>query len=294
MNTHQIIEYTKKKFEVEFPIPKIDYDIWQTIYRRWESSIDDELLNEYLPLREPVIKLVYKGLYGEMPFDKEYVLKYYERSFEGLEYLFYPSSDCKKIFVFFSGYSNRKTYNRYSWYWDPEEKWTQDTTYVFIRDPNNLWYSDPDLVTKLTRLLALVVDDENLSFKDCMFVGGSMGAYGALRYGISLGADKVVAIHPQLSLLPTKFHDDETWFNNISSVGNSFVDISKIVKGNLPKIFLEFGEYKADKVAANELINAYDAEQGTLVISKHNSSGHVTNSPSKLLLDSIFNFFDFI
>ncbi len=291
MNTIEIIDYVAKSFHSDISLTELDFKEWALVYRYWEQNWLDEEVKDHIPLREPVIKLVYKTLYGKMPFDKEYVLKNYEKVTDGIEYLYYPSEKPKNIMVFFSGYSERKTYNRYSWYWDEKEAWDTDTIYLFVRDPENYWYSECRFLPKLRSALERCVTEVGLSFDDCIFIGGSMGGYGALRYGIELNVGGVVAIHPQLELDATKLHHDVTWFNNISHVSDSFVDISTIVNGSLPKVYLEFGDYEADKIAANRLIKSYDASNGILIVSKHNSSDHVTASPSRSALEAICTFF---
>ena len=44
------------------------------------------------------------------------------------------------MIILFSGLSGHKTYNRYSWYWDENEKWEQDTVYLFLNDLKEEWY----------------------------------------------------------------------------------------------------------------------------------------------------------
>lgn len=51
-----------------------------------------------------------------MPFDREYILKKYEHTYKYIDYLLYPSINAERLVVLLSGYSQRKTYNRYSWF----------------------------------------------------------------------------------------------------------------------------------------------------------------------------------
>ena len=80
MNTQEIISFVSKSFNNDIKIKVLDFSEWAVIYRYWEQNWKDNTVKQHIPLREPVIKLVYKQLYGIMPFDKEYVLKSYERA----------------------------------------------------------------------------------------------------------------------------------------------------------------------------------------------------------------------
>lgn len=292
MNTQEIISFTAHEFKKQFSDLNLDFSSWLNVYRFWESRVELADISTFLPLREPVVKLIYKHLYQFMPFDKEYVLKNYEVQRCGIDFLLYPCKSPHKVIVFFTGYSTRKTYNRYSWFWDEKERWQNQVLYIFVRDPENLWYSGTEYYQKLKKLFLSIAQEYNLKFEHFIFIGGSMGGYGALRYGLSLNVGQIIAIHPQLTLEATKFHHDNTWYETIKDLGDKFVPITELVTGKLPMIYLEFGNYKADKLAAQELIKAYDAKEGLLVVSKHAREDHVTEQPDFERLHSIMNFFN--
>lgn len=76
MNTQEIINFTAENYMNDNGSPELNYQDYLKIYRSWEvySPSLDKIRNR-LPLKDSVVKLVYKKIYSKMPFDREYILK---------------------------------------------------------------------------------------------------------------------------------------------------------------------------------------------------------------------------
>ena len=82
-----------------------------------------------------------------------------------------------------------------------------EQTKVFLRDPNDDWYSNglPDIAGGLPGLcVRLQQITSELKLKRVGAIGASMGGYGAILVGATLGIDRVLALVPQ-TLLDKRF-----------------------------------------------------------------------------------------
>ena len=133
-----------------FPLYEVGkYEAWAASYRTVESDLKlaaselfynkDEFYKNF-PLRDNNVKLIIKELYGFMPFSKENILKKYQKIHKNKTYLFYPGKKVKRLIILMTGYIDYVSYNRFSWYWDEEEKWERDTAYLFLCDVSKHWY----------------------------------------------------------------------------------------------------------------------------------------------------------
>ncbi|MBM0417057.1 alpha/beta hydrolase [Aeromonas veronii] len=295
MNTQEIIRYVAGHFSRENGIPLIKFSDWLNIYRTWERlspSISE--VGNLIPLRDPVVKLIYKEIYSTMPFDRDYVLKKYEYDFEGIQYLVYPSRNTEKLVVLLSGYSERKTYNRYSWFWDEAEKWEGNTTYLFLNDIENTWYCGhgDDKAERYKKIILRISSQYNISNKQIFVVGGSMGGYGAFRLGLDLDVGGVISINPQTSHEAVSLHNDPSWLESINKCGDKFISVPDLINKSLPaKIYLECGNYCSDVFDLESISRCVSKKGGVFILNHHSSEKHVTLSPNKIQLETIISIF---
>lgn len=300
MNTNQIVNILAKSFSDDIDLKNIPYNEWEKIYRFWEGKNNSDFhqqIKDILPVRETVAKLIYKVLFGRMPFDREYVLKNYESSQFGIEYLFYPAQKCRRLVVLLSGYSDRKTYNRYSWYWDEFEDWNADSAYLFLNDVTNSWYSGIEGELRFEKYVGIISDrisELGLNNDQVFVIGGSMGGYGSIRLGTAMNLGGIIAINPQTSLEAVKLHNDSSWFENISRCGNQFISVSNCIENAVccPPIYLEAGKYPADSFDIKNILSVSSEKRISLFFNLHDSDRHVTSSPSKNKIEELISIFE--
>ncbi|MFM5253287.1 hypothetical protein ACEUBK_04020 [Aeromonas hydrophila] len=298
MNTQEIIEFVAESFSKDIAISSIGFSDWLKIYRSWESYSPSILavqtLSKIVPLRDPVVKLIYKKLYSLMPFDREYILKNYEKNHNGIDYLVYPSNNAKRLVVLLSGYSDRKTYNRYSWFWDDAERWNESTVYLFLNDIENTWYCghNNNKVDIYKNIISMSAARYNIQDKDIFLVGGSMGGYGAFRIGSEINVGGIISINPQTSIEAVSLHNDRSWFESIKKCGNNFIPVHELIDiGTSKKIYLECGKYIPDSFDLEKISKVAAAKGGFFIFNYHTSTKHVTASPNKKQLEKIISLF---
>lgn len=298
MNTAQIIGLIETKLRTLLSFKPNDFEEFESWYREVEVQTFAETLTEYLPIRQSVLKLVYKNLFGCMPFEKEYVLKNYLHDKFGLKYLIYPSNKPKRLLVLFSGFINRVTFNRYSWYWDPTEKWEQDSVYLFLNDPTCHWYvgaKGEDALRKYSAIILETLDFYGLKQNQLHTCGASMGGYAAILYGLKLQAKSIISVHPQFSIKNAQRYVNSTiWSNKIYECGNQFIDLDDVVAcyKHRPNLYLEISQNPADVVGVESFINEYMKNQSLILARKTNEVEHETKSPSLELINDLINLFE--
>lgn len=304
LSTKQIVELVR---DTLLPTPvgqdakEFDFAAWLIGYRALEDAVVKPVLPEAVlgnyPLRDEVLKQVYSLLFGHMPFSKEYILKHYEhKSAAGLQYLLYPATAARRLVVLFSGIGPHKTYNRYSWYWDPTQRWEGDTAYLFINDLTHRWYvGDEAAPTRpaYRTLIQSVMKRFGLSPKQVFTVGGSMGGYGALLYAVEMGLGGAICVNPQLNAKSTARHRSGDWLPKIQSCGLNFTDADDLVHlyDKLPPIYLEYCEYEADRDAAERLLDSLRQRAHFVLVKKVGRADHVTLSPKKDKVEALLALF---
>jgi len=300
LNTKQIISHVAQMFLKSFPNHEVPYDTWVSSFRFWEQNIPEETtkqLKALIPVRDSIAKLIYQHLYIKMPFDREYIFKKYEHQFEDVEYLLYPSTKTKRLVVLLSGYSDKKTYNRYSWYWDENEQWETDTSYLFINDTTGSWYSgfdDERRYSKYINILNNTLNSLNITSKQTFLVGGSMGGYGAIRLGMEISAGGIIAINPQTSINAAKFHNDPTWSVNIERCGDNFIPVDQCIEtsDNPPPLYFECGKYAADHEDVKKILASASDKRISIFFNLHGSDKHVTYSPAREKVEALISLFE--
>lgn len=295
MNTQEIIKFVAGHFSRENGAPSIGFPDWLKIYRTWEcnsSSISE--LDHHIPLRDAVVKLIYKEIYSLMPFDRDYVIKNYEHNLECVDYLLYPSKKATQLIVLLSGYSERKTYNRYSWFWDETELWVGETAFLFLNDTQNTWYCghSEDKVDTYKSIIKKVSEQYAINSENVFMVGGSMGGYGAFRIGLELSVGGIISINPQTSIEAVSLHNDRAWYESIKKCGDKFIPVHELIDRHAPsKIYLECGKYCSDAFDLEAISVSAVRKGGLFILNHHSSKKHVTSSPNKTQLERVISLF---
>lgn len=296
MNTREIVAFVGENVK---EIPYCAFEEWIKEYRLKEEDVIMKIPEEIkfnFPLKNEVLKLVYKYLYKKIPFSKEYVLKNYEKTVNGISYLFFPSKNPSKLVILFSGLSGHKTYNRYSWYWDESEEWSSDTAYLFFNDLNATWYVGTDenpIKEKYKAIIKNTIRDLGISNDNAFTVGGSMGGYASVLFSFELGLGGCLSIHPQLNYASTLRQRAGDWAKNIRSCGSQFIDAENLIHlvDKMPAIYLEYGNYEPDRACAESFVSELKRKSHLVIVNKNESDDHVTMSPSKKRIEEVINFF---
>ncbi len=138
---------------------------------------------------------------------------------------------------------------------------------VFIKDINQSWYhkginkevKNIQLTSELLKSIIL-----KKAYERVVFIGNSMGGYGAILFGVILNIDCVIAFSPQTFIGKTKrfFYRDVRWSKEISNVhsnnGNQkmFYNLKSFLKRNdyLTKINIYYStKDKLDRLHSERL-----------------------------------------
>jgi len=135
-------------------------------------------------------------------------------------------NDSKKLLVTFGGIRQGMGMPVYEFYNSLKDL---DCDKIFIKDVYQAWYhkgvnEEINSILKLKVLLEEVVKKK--PYDKIVFIGNSMGGYGAILFGILLNVDCVVAFSPQtfINKLNRLWFKDGRWDKEISNVyfNNSF------------------------------------------------------------------------
>jgi hypothetical protein len=301
-NTNQIIETIASICIDNHYDSYLDFETFDKAFMKenWKGLLSKELFS-FFDLNITIKKRIYSLVNGlnKMPFDREFILKNYEFNEQGKEYIVYPSLNKKpkRLLVLFSGNGNRKTYNRYSWYWDINQKWEQDTIYLFINDTSNHWYvgtEDKPEFKIYQKIINSVMSDFNISNEFVYCIGGSMGGYASLLFSIKMGLRAAISIHPQINYKSVCKYNQDYWKLGIEETGKNFLNLEDVVHHTkkLPIIYIEHGTCEADLSAANTFINEARKKECFLINRKTASTEHNTDNPSKTSIESLIQYIE--
>lgn len=283
------------KYEVEFSEwAKLFLENWLDFADQIPSAVADRM-----PYGTDVHARVYYEIFGRMPFSKDFIYKNYEVMYRGKNYLLFPSfgKKEKKLIVLFSGNVGRKTYNRYSWYWDEEESWKSDSVYLFLNDIDSHWYvgrsGEPDIKV-YSEIIWHVMAQYNISKDNVYTVGGSMGGYAAILFAINMNLKAAIAVNPQLSFRSALRYKEPSWENKLRECGENFRDLSDEVfrHDSRPLIYLEQSQYQADQAGFDDFFSAIRSSKSFLILRQTEKLDHVTENPTKSSIDLIINFIE--
>lgn len=276
------------------------FDEWLIINKRnfldFEGDIEEKELQVHFPLRNEVWKLIYKELYGKMPFSKEYILKNYRHLYKGVPYLLYHANNPKKLIILFTGYIDYESYNRFSWYFDEYEKWDTDTAYLFLNDQSLHWYvGTPSNPTKniYCEIIEKVREKLGIENDSIYTIGASMGGYAALLFGTICKVGGIISVHPQLCAKSADRYEKDNWKRKIYECGYEFIDINDLIakSSHIPPIYLEISNHPADYYGVDQFLSELIKKECVFIINKNNKLEHSTTAPSKNRIIELVRFF---
>lgn len=311
LNTLNIVHAMASIIKANGNIPSYEvgkYEDWVQNYRDIEDDLKyaagelfynkDEFYKNF-PLRDNNVKLIIKELYGFMPFSKENILKRYQKKYKNKMYLFYPGKKVKRLIILMTGYIDYVSYNRFSWYWDEEEKWERDTAYLFLCDVSKHWYvgmegeQDKEIYKEIIegKLMEL-----NLSSKDAYIIGASMGGYASLLFGIECGLGGIISVHPQLSKKSAYRYHKSDWILKINECGINFIEVDDLIAktDNIPPLYLEIGRNPADQCGLKGVLEVLNNKKCFLLLNRTQTCEHDTKSPDRLKIEKLISVFDYI
>lgn len=278
-------------------------------FEEWKSEVSSNYKNicnflpsviaDRIPFGDDVMARVYFELHGTMPFSRDYIFKNYEQSYEGKHFLVFPSltSKQKRLVVLFSGNVGRKTYNRYSWYWDENEQWNSDVVYLFLNDIESNWYVGKEGTKDrevYTGIIMKVAQHFGIQLSHVFTVGGSMGGYAAILYATAMKLKGAIAINPQLCFQSALRYKEGSWEAKIRECGSNFRNLSDEVfrYGSRPIIYLEQSQYEPDQVGFNDFLDALRRKDNLVILKKNCIDEHITDRPSKRAIELIIEFME--
>lgn len=226
--------------------------------------------------------------------DRDYVRTKYKVAMLGIEGVFFPAKNTKRLLVLFSS-MGKDRYDRYSWFWN-NENW-EETSYLFIKDDSFHYFLGTDSKPMKDSVKKVINHYQNLCNIDSnqtYMVGSSMGGYAAIYFAFDLRAKAAIVSNPQITFRAAQMHQFSNWQRHIIEMGNQWVDldIMAIRSTHRPAIYLEYGDYPADKKGCEQLIDALIEKNCLLVIRKEKWPGHTVNSLFKETIENVISFFE--
>ncbi len=229
-----------------------------------------------------------------MKWDRDYVRGKYEFHILGQKGVFFPCDKAKRLIVFFSS-MGKDRYDRYSWFWEEIEAW-ENTAYLFLKDDSFRYFLGDDkepLEQTFRKIIQHHMDIAKVDYNQVFTVGGSMGGYAAIYYASFLGLNGAVVANPQVDYQSTRCHSFQNWERQIRSMGHQWYDLEQyICKKKIPKIYIEYGNYMADKRAAEKLIDVLGKSDSLFIVRKTLWDEHTVDCLKKDTIESAISFFE--
>lgn len=230
-----------------------------------------------------------------MKWDREYVRRKYEKQKYGRWLIYYPAQNPKRLVIVFGSMSNDR-YDRYSWFWQENEIW-EETSYLFLKDDEMHYFLGTDekpLKDTYFRIIREYTALNNLTNTNVHCVGGSMGGYSAIYYASVLGLNSAITCNPQIDFKSTIAHQYYNWERQIREMGSQWYDLDKLILKHkkVPNIYIEYGNYLADKLAAENIIKSVQMHNGVIIVRKTTWEEHTVNALSKQTIESCIHFFE--
>ncbi|PIG08679.1 hypothetical protein [Comamonas sp. 26] len=279
----------------------LEFKEWSKLFLEvWPQFIDNipRAVVDRMPYGTDVHARIYYEIFGIMPFSKDFIYKNYESLYSGKNFLLFPSfKKCaKKLVVLFSGNVGRKTYNRYSWYWDERENWQEDCVYLFLNDIESHWYvgaAGQNEIKLYAEIILQVMKNYDIAADSVYTVGGSMGGYAAILFAINLRLRAAIAVNPQLCFRSALRYKEPSWENKLRECGENFRDLSDEVfrHDSRPVIYLEQSQCEADQVGFDDFFHSLRRSKSFLILRQTENNDHFTENPTK---ESIYFIMKFI
>lgn len=214
-------------------------------------------------------------------FDIGYVIEKYLINILGQEVVYFPSVNPKALLVCFSAMDVNNKFNRLSWFWDEEEKWGDGFSILFLSDREYKYYLGDDaspLFHTYEKIILHFLRESGVSMSRTFCVGSSMGGYAAILYAFKMGLGGSIVGVPQVSKSFARMHSYSNWAKCIERTQSCWHELTEILyrqDASLPKLYLEYGEYPADRFAAESLIKIWNDRGGIIILNKGLKNEHV-------------------
>lgn len=227
--------------------------------------------------------------------ERDYVRKKYSIAMLGVEGIFFQAQNSKRLLVFFSS-MGKDRFDRYSWYWEEKEIW-ENTSYLFIKDDTFHYFLGTDTKPMKDSISKVIKHHQelcNIDNNQTYLVGSSMGGYAAIYFAFYIKAKAAIVANPQVTLRAAQMHEYQNWERSIKEMGNQWydLDIFSVKHTYKPAIYLEYGNYPADRKACESLVKSLLESQCLLIIRRELWSNHTVNLLSKSTIENALNFFE--
>ena len=213
-------------------------------------------------------------------FEPQDVVARYGANVLGEEVVFYPSRNCKKLVVCFSAMDAKNKFNRLSWFWDVDEQWEDGVSYLYLCDPSYKYYIGDDAEPKFHRyekIIKYFAQKNNLDNSSIFCAGSSMGGYAAILFASRMGLGAAIVGVPQVAKKFARMHNYSNWIKSINSTGDQWVELNEYLYRadiSLPPLYIEYGVYPADELAAEDIVNIYRYRGGQCIVRKFPGKEH--------------------
>jgi hypothetical protein len=212
----------------------------------------------------------------------------YERKIEGIDCIYYPAKNPKKLIIYFSYFGDK--YMMWKWFWRDTEDW-EDTSYLFLKDDLGTWYCGTyaiPLVDNYLNLIRHFIRDTGVAKEHIFTVGVSMGGYAAILYATLLELRGAIADNPQF--------DRETWQQHTKMIDPAvnWQDIQEILNQSkkVPIISLNFSAYILDYLNAYNYIETLKTKKTVLLVRNNFRTIHDASSMTKSFVEKEINYMD--
>lgn len=95
-----------------------------------------------------------------------------------------------------------------------------------------------------------------------------MGGGAALYYAFILGLRGAIVAAPQVDIVSVKAHKFRNWEKHIKAIASQWVDLDILSMryNRLPYIYIEYGEYNADALAVEKLIDSLKRNRRPMIL----------------------------
>ncbi|MCF5866930.1 hypothetical protein [Aeromonas veronii] len=227
--------------------------------------------------------------------DRDYVRTKYGSQMLGQHIVYYPCTNAKGLIVIFSS-MGKDRFDRYSWFWSEDEIWTE-YAYLFIKDDSFKYFlgdDDKPLTQTFRKIILHHMTLANVSCDKVYTVGGSMGGYAAVYYACLMELKGAILANPQLDYASTRAHSYQNWERSVRSTGSQWYDLHEFFYKfeKKPFIYIEYGEYRADELAAKKFIHAVMESEGLFIIRKTKWQGHTVDCLTKETILNTITYFN--
>jgi len=254
--------------------------------------------------------------------DVKAIVGKYEKCYKGKKYLFYPGSG-KYMLISFTSAVKGERYEMLSWYVRPAEPvegatgsgdtaQTQplstcamadnlgDPAVLYLTEndpgPEFNWYLKDEAIFQ--ELIAKIMEENGLTNKQVITIGGSMGGTAALNYGLKNNVLGIISYRPQIDFETSKTefknrHLEKEWIQSYELVTKLVAEShqSKSQIPQLPMIYLNYNNYAPDYASYKKFIDHVDKESIYLMIHNCGGTTHRAYGFTQPLCDSIIRHF---